>query len=288
MTHPAATIHIVWPMIALFTVAVSPLRARQVTPDRPSAMVVPVAERLWTVQIAGGDLAPDRDESTRLEGLCGAEPMMSAAARSDWIACRSKNLRSDPHQIATVHAAPSDGSAVVAAIFEERIIFDAGELLAKLTVQPAAKPGVRLPWPESRLAYDYGLHLAGVQHRSGWVRLLSSIPVDGWLQITPEEPTGPLPIYVWVSPLESQVVELRPLTATWPDGTRRQLEAGSYVILKAGADVIEFRAEIPSDFECGNPVTDPVPVPPTLRAPASELFDSDGTPRFATKYTRGC
>jgi hypothetical protein len=57
--------------------------------------------------------------------------------------------------------------------------------------------------------------------------------------------------------------------------------------LKAGADGIEFRAEIPSDFACGDTVPE-VPLPPTLRAPASEFFDPDGTARFETKYTKGC
>ena len=68
------------------------------------------------------------------------------------------------------------------------------------------------------------------------------------------------------------------------DGDNR-LRAGR-TLLKACK--IEFRAEIPSDFDCGEPVTDPVPLPPILQTEASEFFNPDGTARFSTKYTKGC
>ena len=91
-----------------------------------------------------------------------------------------------------------------------------------------------------------------------------------------------------VEPLTGNIVEMSPLRADWPDGRSRLTDHGSFLIQKVDGAFIEFRAEIPSDFACGNPVTDPVPVPPTLRAATSEFFNRDGSPRFADKYTKGC
>jgi len=112
-----------------------------------------------------------------------------------------------------------------------------------------------------------------VQRRGQWVRLLTSIPVDGWLAITPDGSDSARSIAVHVSPLEGQVVTM----------------AGeSYRILRIAAGTVEYRREIPSDYGCGESAIDPVPLPQTLRTPVASLFDPEGTPRFRQKYTRGC
>jgi hypothetical protein len=51
---------------------------------------------------------------------------------------------------------------------------------------------------------------------------------------------------------------------------------------------VEFRLEVESDNGCGDDIPAPPVMPPLLRATPSEFFDAEGTPRFTTKYTRGC
>jgi hypothetical protein len=191
-------------------------------------------------------------------------------------------------RVANLHAAPTASSRVVAVIFEERRLADQNGLHFEWTIELTANPSVPLPWPEGDMAFDYGLHVAGVQRRGDWVRLLTSIPVDGWLRTNDINAPGDHPLYVYVHPLEDEIVNLGPLSAEWPDRRREQTQEGSFRILRVANDTVEFRQEIPSDYPCGEQVTDPAPLPPTLRARTSEFFNSDGTPRFAEKYTKGC
>jgi hypothetical protein len=128
-----------------------------------------------------------------------------------------------------------------------------------------------------------------VQRRGEWVRLLGSIPADGWLRLTPDPLPDDAPVYIYISPLSEEIVTLSPLVAEWPDGSKRQTVPGTYRVVRIGTGTVEFREEVPSDFPCEEgPVVDPVPMPPVLRSPTSELFNSDGTPRFSRTYTKGC
>jgi hypothetical protein len=71
------------------------------------------------------------------------------------------------------------------------------------------------------------------------------------------------------------VVDLSSLLATGPDGRKRRIVDGSYLVTSVSkTGVVHFRAEIPSDFPCGEPVTDPVRLPPTFRAGAAEFFNA--------------
>ena len=173
----------------------------------------------------------------------------------------------------------------MASLFEERTVAPDNQLAYDWTFE-VPSTGQPLAWPESRLAFDYGLHIAGAHREGQWVRLLSKIPVDGWLRITDGQAGS---FFIEVSPLQGEIIALSPMMATWPDGHQRRIDGGSYLVKRLSkTGVIWFRAEIPSDYACGELVTDPVPLPPMLRTEAGQFFNPDGTPRFATVYTKGC
>jgi len=228
-------------------------------------------------------------EYRRLETICGPRPRQYGSDMDKWANCMQSNARPLRHPITTLHAGPTETSEVLATVFEQRRFTDNGDSELTWNIARTSAPSVVVPWPESREVFDYGLHVAGVQREGEWVRLLGSIPVDGWLRIT-ESPSVPdrARARVYVEDLEGQIVELRRVQATWPDGSFRRIGAGSYLIRSIGRAGVEFRAEIPSDFDCGEPVMDPAPLPPLLRASVADLFDSDGGPRFFKSHTKGC
>jgi hypothetical protein len=270
---------------AIVAVALSLGQPGQTGGHVPFDAWVPPAERLWIAHIAKGEAEAYPGESNRVAKACGADP--------EFLACRARNLKSARYPVATLHAAPSGSSAVLATILEERQVLTTGELVFAWSIEMTAKAGTRLAWLEAeRMLDDYGLYVAGVQRRGDWVRLLGSIPVDGWLRVapspTPDGQPSPL-LFVWVTPLAGHIVTLSALEARWPDGRRQQIEEGrDYLVQKVVGDVVEFRTEVPSDFPCGEAVSDPPEKPPTLRAPTSEFFGPGGAPRFFPKYTRGC
>ena len=256
--------------------------------DLPPVTRVPVSERLWLVAIYNWSTNPLQEVEAELLKACGdpSQQSGSEATAKAYLACQSKNTKRVRNQVATLHAVPSETSPVVASIYVESVISSDGRL-AVTNVDRAAHPGERLPWPDA--IGDYGLHVAGAQRRGNWVRLFTSIPADGWLRVYSDDERVPrLAVRASVQPLTGRIVEMSPLRAVWPDGRGRLTDQESFLIKKVDGPFIEFRAEIPSDFTCGDPVTDPVPFPPTLRAPTSEFFNRDGSPRFADKYTKGC
>jgi len=271
--------------IAPVVVAVLELNSLQLPPVED----IPVDERLWTAQLTNGSNEGSTIEYRRLEVVCGARPREDGLANDKWASCVQRNAESVRYQIATLHAGPSETSEIVATVFEELRFADNGDSVLAWSVEPEAAPSEIVPWPESAHAFDHGLHVAGVQRQGNWVRLLDSVPVDGWLRISPwPDPPEREPLYVYVEPLEGQIVNLRPLMAQWPDGSSRPIPEGAYLMQRIARTNLEFRAEIPSDFSCGAPVIDPTPLPPILRASTPELFDPDGSPRFFTTYTKGC
>src|SRR5688572_16494659 len=268
-----------WVVVCL-AVSACATPAGQLEPELPTVDRIPFSERMWTVQISNGVNEAFPGEFRQLTRVRGDASSVTGLTADAWYACQAKNLRSAQYRIASLHAAPTASSSVVASIFEERRVNAIGEPEFVWTVERTSNPGVPVVWPDAEFAFDYGLHVAGVQRRGNWVRLLTSIPVDGWLRITtlPEIPDD-APVYVYIQPLTTQIVNLSPLTAQWPDGRKGTVQEGAFLIQQVVDRTIEFREEIPSDFACGEQVTDPVPLPPTLRAPASEFFNPDGTPR---------
>lgn len=249
--------------------------------------MVALDDRRWLVEIANGSTDPFPEDSARLASACGDPRLVSGLTADAYYACRAKYIKPARYRIAEVHATPSEASPVVASLFEERRVATNNQLEFIWTLEMTDRPGRQLPWPDSVDAFDYGLHISGAHRRGDWVRLLTSIPVDGWLRITPEGQGGS--IYVWVSALPGTIVDLSPLLAIGQDGRERPIGGGPYLV-KSVSDtgMIEFREKIPSDYSCGEPVIDPVPLPPTLRSRADEFFYADGTPRFSMTYTKGC
>ena len=93
---------------------------------------------------------------------------------------------------------------------------------------------------------------------------------------------------VIVSPVLGEIVRLTPLQATSPNGTRRTIEKGEYLITRVANGTVEFRAEVEADMACGADIKPPQVMPPTLRTEASEFFNADGTARFSIVSGRGC
>ena len=264
------------------------LAVAQASPELPPVNRVPVAERLWLTTIAGWSSDPFAEVYAQLFKVCGDSGQQWGPNAAAYLACQAKNIKLARYRVATMHAAPSVTSPVVASIYIETISATDGRI-AVMNVDRASHPGERLPWPDSEQIGDYGLNVSGVQRRGDWIRLLTSIPADGWIRVVPDHGAEPpLAIRAHVNTLTYTIVDMSQMQATWPDGRSALTEQGSYKIQKVDGPFIEFRAEIPSDFACGDPVTDPVPLPPILRAHISELFNRDGSPRFATKYTKGC
>lgn len=254
----------------------------------PPVTAVPVSERLSLVHLYAGSFNPFAKEYARLEKACGDPGQQWGQHAAAYLACVVKHAPKARYRVATLHAAPSASSPVVASIYEEL----QPDLEGRLTVtnlDRVSHPGERLPWPDAAFIGDYGLPIAGAQRRGEWVRLLSSIPVDGWLPVTPEDREVPgLAIQIHTHPLIHIVVEMSSVKAQGPDGRIREIKQGSFLIQRIDGAFIEFRDEIESDANCGEPVTDPSPLPPTLRAPITELFNPDGSARFHEKYTKGC
>jgi len=251
-------------MLALAITVGGVLLAQGLSDLAPIAQV-PIEERLWTVNISSDRKTP-AEEFEQLKKACG-----SASTRA-WRECTNRFVEAGRRRIATLHASADPASPIVGSLFEGLRL--AGNTLEfEWTLESAAEPNRRIAWADSPAAFDYGIIVASAQRRGGWVRLLSSVPVDGWLAITPEGSSTPRSIAVDVVPLEGQVVEM---------------SGESYRILRIAAGTVEYRREIPSDFACGQPVTDPVPLPPTLRAPIAELFSRDSQARFSVKYSKGC
>lgn len=256
----------------------------------PPAHSIPPEERLWLVQISNGAGNPFPEEVVQIKKACGDS--FNGLTAEVYFACSAKFIKPARYPIAQLHAAPIENSAVVATLFEDRTVGPNNRPHMVWTLETASRPGQRVPWPGYGEAFDYGLHIPGAHRKGEWVRLLTSIPVDGWLRIPRD--AEPAPIQVHVSGLQREVVNLLNLSSSlWavgPDGNPREIAEGSYFVKGVSkSGIIEFRKEIPSDFDCRvHPVIDPVPLPPTFQAHAAEFFNPNGTPRFSTKYWKGC
>lgn len=258
----------------------------------PSFRNLPVSERLWTAKLVSGNMGRDiNSEFASLEPLCGRRPRNVGATWNTWLTCALQQQKAAHRQVASIHTAPSAQSQVVATVYEGWQFWEYGEdgvPSAAWFIERLEQPNEFQFWPESWFAYDYGLDLGGVQKVGDWMRLTTATPVDGWLQVTSSNPPDRAPYYLYMSPLEGQVVYLADVVAARPDGRREAIKRDSYLITKIVNNVVQFRAEIPSDFACGAPVVDPVPLPPILQAPIAELFDPMGVARFSTAHSKGC
>jgi hypothetical protein len=199
--------------------------------------------------------------------------------------CLSRNMRQIRRRLAVLRAAPDARSPIVAHVHAVlRVNRSPTERLAVgLDVELATEPGVFRSWIADVGDWGYGLYISGAHERGNWVQLIGApLPQSAWLDA--ETPT----LTATIVPLEHEIVALTEVRAIWPDGGRRAITKGTYLIERVAGGEIRFRAEVPSDFACGENIKPPAIMPPTLRTTPAELFDSAGRPRFTFVYQKGC
>src|SRR5687767_10875659 len=213
------------------------------------------------------------------------EKRVLAACKGSGAECVSKNLSPVRRQVGVLRSSPIATAPVIGNI--HAVLKASGDpkkgLSFGLDVEWADRPGQFESWISNVGDYADGIHVAGVRSRGKWVQLSGRpFPTPAWLSI--EGPTSTADVLT----LEGEILRLEPLNARKPDRTTGPTTPGKFLILAVKGSEVEFREEVPSDFSCGKPVATPKVMPPTLRAPAAEFFNPDGSPRFAPAYTKGC
>ena len=231
-------------------------------------------ERLLIAALSGGADDPferiGRAAEARLDAAC--RPPRPPGDR-----CFARHLQPMPERIAVLHSGPSESSAPVAYVMAVPFVVP-GEFESfsiRLDVQPVAQPGGSEPWIADVGDWGYGVHIDGQVRLVGdWVQLLYPPAVAGaFLQLQ-----GP-GLVVDVSSFEENILEIADVPG---------LADGSYFIVGVTPERVELRLEVDSDMACGEPVEPVIALPPVVAASPSQFFDSNGRPRFRTKYTKGC
>ncbi len=131
--------------------------------------------------------------------------------------------------------------------------------------------------------WGYGIYVSGVRPRGSWVQLFGTpFPHQPWLSLSEPAFSGE------VLSIDGEILRLRSVTATSPNGEITLVRDGQYLITSVSDEVVEFRIELAADMACGETVEPPQQAPPMLRAAPAEFFDADGTPRFSFVYQKGC
>jgi len=188
-------------------------------------------------------------------------------------------------QVAVLHSADSDKSPVIG--FVHAVITPHGEpnrdVTFGLDVELTNAPGHFHTWMTSVGDWFYRLYVAGVRPRGQWVQLFGPpFPAEAWIS------TAERLFEAEILPSSGEILALREVRAAFPNGARRQIPAGNYLIQRTSSTAVEFRAELAADMACGEEVPLPAVMPPTLRAAPSEFFNADGSPRFSYVYVKGC
>jgi len=256
-------------------------RAPEPSSPPPFAITsVPAAERLYVASLAFYSPfdALYAAESERLDRLC-------PPPRPDDDRCVFRNVVSNRRRVATLYSVPADDSPASAFInAATHIRAGDGTLAIHLDLEPANQRGEYIPWISDVGDWFYGIHIDGNVRRQGaWIQILHPLlRVPAWIRSEPPA------LYVDVDPIVGHILELEPLEAADPTGVQRIIPSGSYIITNVASDSVEFRAEVESDFACGEEIPVPKLLPALIRANPRDFFNPDGAPRFATKYTKGC
>jgi hypothetical protein len=200
--------------------------------------------------------------------------------------CFEKHFTSARRQIAVLRARPDPASPPVGFVHALLRLSDEHALEIGLDLELADKRGEFLTWMRTVGDWFYGIYVSGVRVDGDWLQLMEApLPAAAW--VTKASPS----LEIDVLPIEGELLGFKPLPASFPDGRRRQIPLGGYLVQRVRDGVVEFRAEVPSVRPCDGRESakePPKAVPPTLRTPAAELFDPDGTPRFLYMYQKGC
>jgi hypothetical protein len=200
-------------------------------------------------------------------------------------ACFSEHFAGVRRPVAVLRSSPDPAGPVVGQIVAHLKVSDQefGGLDIDLEVEHADAPGRFHRWPNPIGDWGYGIYMSGVRPQPGWVQLFgAAFPPHAWLSVEGQELSG------HVLTLPGQILHIRPLRATFPDGVVRLVEEGSYLVTEVTGDAVVFRSEIAADMPCGEPVEPVETMPPLLRSAPAELFEPDGRPRFTVEYRRGC
>ena len=216
-----------------------------------------------------------QEETNRLLGVC----------KNYGSVCFSQHFSAIRRSVAVLHASASSASPVMG--YVHAVLKVSGEQFGGLTigldVELAAKPGQFETWMSTVGDWFYGTYVAGVRPHGNWLQLVGPpFPAQAW--VSTEGPS----FEALVLPIAGEVLGLQSIRATFPNGARRRIADGAYLIQRSSQTVVEFRAEVPSDMSCDEPVTSPAVMPPTLRAAPAEFFNGDGSARFSYVYQKGC
>jgi hypothetical protein len=186
-------------------------------------------------------------------------------------------------RLATLYASPDASSAPVAYLHLATRRFTWGANIG-VDVERIGASGHFVEWLLSTGDWFYGTYVDGQFRSHGdWIQLLGpAFPSEAWL------PRRGQSFEMLVEDMTGGIFHLDSIRAVGADGAVATTAGGDYLITRIHEGVVEFRAEIATDFNCGEPVEAPRVLPPLLRAPAHEFFSSDGAPRFSTKYQKGC
>jgi len=236
-----------------------------------SATRPPASQRLNTAlfQLDTGGWV--QRQTARLNVLCAAGPSS---------ACRTAQRSLVVRRVLTVRAAPRLSASIVGYI---DVVMTFSPTKIAFAFCPIGSRPQRRVWVSDIGDWGYGLYESGVRVRGDWIQLVGpAFTTASWIKARAHG------LYAEGSSIQGDLLRLRAMRASFPDGTQRPVAADVYLIERIRQGVVFFRKEIATDMPCGEDVTAPAVMPPLLHAPAAEFFDPDGTPRFAVEYTKGC
>jgi hypothetical protein len=260
-------------LLAVIGISGAPLRTNGAV-NQSSRSQLEFADRLNIAELYVEGLDPPYNrELQRLDELCRNREHLQA--------CRVANLRRTFVRVVSVHAGASDSSPILGelnAVLEFHPRYGLGY---RLEFRPRGAPRKPAVWLDSVGDWGYGVEIPGVRIRGTWIQLFGSpLPATSWIN-------GAL-LRADAGSIEGRLVTLPRLLAVWLDGTRRSIVPGSYLVERIRGSEVTVRAEVPTDFSCGEQVEAPVVIPPSVRIAAQDLFSRDGAAVFSETYGRGC
>jgi hypothetical protein len=180
------------------------------------------AERLF---VAVFSLGSDVDEMVRVE-----HDRLLAICKSYSASCFSQHFPGKRQSVAVVHSSPSAASPVVA--YVHAVLRPGnkhyGPFIIGLDVELASARGEFKPWMDTVGDWHYGIHVSGVRPRGKWVQLIQApFPSQAWLSAESSS------FAAYVQPIAGEILALQSVRATFPDGSRRRIPDGNYVIMRS-------------------------------------------------------
>ena len=273
LQYVRSTAWLAWLMAIGAVTAVAIVRAEGAPQSQRSEAEFVDRLNIAALYIDGLD-GPYNAELARLDGVC-------RAVFQDPQSCRERNLRATSVKAASVHSAPSADSPII------------GDLYAVLSFHPQNQTGYRLEfrsrgsgarpavWLESIGDWGYGIEIPGVRLKGQWMQLIdAALPATSWV-----DGSG---LGALAGSIEGSLITLPSIRAVWANGAKKSIAPGSYLVQRIRGSEVTVRAEVETDFPCGEEVKAPAVMPASVRINARDLFTPGGTALFAETYGRGC